>query len=197
MATPRKFAPPGVGHLPSPDPFRRRSPARMEARQEPAAPHAGLDARCCSTPRTAPLVRPDRVRRANEGSPITACPSSPRQGVSRAPRRTGRSAAVITISGSSSEYAWLEELAPALMVSAPIAVGLYARRRPPTERFGTLLILAGFCWFLTTLSETVESCRLQHRARGRHDAISAARLQRRTRGGGLDPAGPAHNALHG
>jgi len=59
----------------------------------------------------------------------------------------------LTVSGSPGEHAWLEGFARALMVAAPIGVGLYAWQRPATERFGRLLALAGVCWFLTTLSE--------------------------------------------
>jgi signal transduction histidine kinase len=61
-------------------------------------------------------------------------------------------AAVVTTAGSASKYDWLEGLARATMVGAPIAVGVYARRRRPFERFGTLLIAVGAGWFLTTLS---------------------------------------------
>ena len=61
-------------------------------------------------------------------------------------------AAVVTTTGSASEYDWLEGLARAVMVGAPIAVGLYARRRRPFERFGTLLIALGAGWFVATLS---------------------------------------------
>jgi signal transduction histidine kinase len=61
-------------------------------------------------------------------------------------------AAAVTVAGSESEYAWLEGVARSLMVGTPIAVGLYARRRPPFERFGTLLIAGGMLWFLTTLA---------------------------------------------
>jgi signal transduction histidine kinase len=60
--------------------------------------------------------------------------------------------AAITVSGSESNFAWLEAALRAVTVGAPIAVGLYARRHAPFERFGTLLIAAGFAWFLTTLS---------------------------------------------
>ena len=59
--------------------------------------------------------------------------------------------AVVT-AGSSSRYDWLEGLARALMVGAPIAVGLYAHGRPPFTRFGSLLIGAGAAWFVATLS---------------------------------------------
>jgi signal transduction histidine kinase len=60
----------------------------------------------------------------------------------------------VTFAGSDAEYAWLEALARATMVGAPLAVGVYAWRRPASERFGVLLMLAGVCWFLTTLSES-------------------------------------------
>jgi signal transduction histidine kinase len=58
----------------------------------------------------------------------------------------------LTASGSASEYAWLEAVARVLTVAAPIAVGLFALHRPPFVRFGTLLLIAGFVWFLTTLA---------------------------------------------
>ena len=41
-----------------------------------------------------------------------------------------------------------------LMVAVPIAVGLWAWHRRPQERFGKLLVAAGFGWFLTTLAES-------------------------------------------
>jgi signal transduction histidine kinase len=62
-------------------------------------------------------------------------------------------AAAITVSGSASEYSWLEAVARGLMVGAPIAVGLYAWSRPAFRRFGTLLVTTGFVAFLTTLAE--------------------------------------------
>jgi signal transduction histidine kinase len=40
------------------------------------------------------------------------------------------------------------------MVAVPVAVGAYAWSRRPDERFGRLLMLAGFGWFLTTLAES-------------------------------------------
>jgi signal transduction histidine kinase len=61
-------------------------------------------------------------------------------------------AAVVTTTGSTSEYDWLEGLARAVMVGAPLAVGLYARRRQPFERFGTMLIAVGVAWFVATFS---------------------------------------------
>jgi signal transduction histidine kinase len=48
-------------------------------------------------------------------------------------------------------------IARALMVAVPIAVGLYAWHRRPDERFGLLLVAAGFGWFLTTLAESGDS----------------------------------------
>ena len=48
-------------------------------------------------------------------------------------------------------------IARALMVAVPIAVGLYAWHRRPDERFGPLLVAAGFGWFLTTLAESGDS----------------------------------------
>jgi signal transduction histidine kinase len=62
--------------------------------------------------------------------------------------------AIVTATGSTSDYAWLEVLARTISVAAPMAVGLYARRRPPFERFGLLLILAGALWFVTTLGDS-------------------------------------------
>jgi signal transduction histidine kinase len=62
-------------------------------------------------------------------------------------------AAAIAIAGNDSAYAWLEGLARGVLVGAPIAVGLYARRRAPFARFGTLLVATGFAAFGTTLAE--------------------------------------------
>ena len=59
---------------------------------------------------------------------------------------------LVTASGSASEYVWLEVVARVLTVAVPIAVGLFALRRPPFERFGRLLVAAGSVWFLTTLA---------------------------------------------
>jgi signal transduction histidine kinase len=52
---------------------------------------------------------------------------------------------------------WVEGLARALMVGAPIAVGLYARRRVPFARFGTLLVGIGVLWFVGTLSNSPDA----------------------------------------
>ena len=62
----------------------------------------------------------------------------------------------ITVTGSAAERPWLEGLARALIVGAPIAVGVYARRHTASARFGTLLVATGFGWFLTTLAESPE-----------------------------------------
>ena len=58
----------------------------------------------------------------------------------------------LTASGAGSEHAWLEAVARMLSVAAPLAVGLFALHRPPFARFGRLLLIAGFVWFLTTLA---------------------------------------------
>jgi signal transduction histidine kinase len=52
---------------------------------------------------------------------------------------------------------WVEGLARALMVGAPIAVGLYARRRVPFARFGGLLVGVGMVWFVATLSNSPDA----------------------------------------
>ncbi len=64
--------------------------------------------------------------------------------------------AVVTVSGTPSEYAGLEAIVRVFTVAAPIAVGTYALRRPPFARFGWLLIAGGAAWFLTTLSNADE-----------------------------------------
>ena len=45
-------------------------------------------------------------------------------------------------------------VARASMVAVPIAVGLYAWHSRPDDRFGRLLVAAGFGWFLTTFAES-------------------------------------------
>jgi signal transduction histidine kinase len=50
---------------------------------------------------------------------------------------------VVATLGSPSKYDWLEGVVRASMVGAPVAVGLYARSRPPFARFGSLLVVAG------------------------------------------------------
>jgi signal transduction histidine kinase len=64
-------------------------------------------------------------------------------------------AVAATVAGSgAAEQPALVALARALMVGAPIGVGLYAWRHGPDERFGLLLIAAGAGWFVTTLAES-------------------------------------------
>ena len=60
--------------------------------------------------------------------------------------------AAITVSGTDSVYASLEASVRAFTVAAPITVGLYARRHPPFERFGRLLVALGLLWFLSTFA---------------------------------------------
>jgi signal transduction histidine kinase len=60
----------------------------------------------------------------------------------------------VTLSGPDSDHPGLAAAGRALMVAAPVAVGCYAWHRRPGERFGPLLIAAGFGWFLTTLAES-------------------------------------------
>ena len=64
------------------------------------------------------------------------------------------SAYAITVAGSAAEIPWLEGLARALIVGAPIAVGIYARHHSASARFGALLIAMGVASFLTTLAES-------------------------------------------
>jgi signal transduction histidine kinase len=59
-----------------------------------------------------------------------------------------------TVAGSKAQNPALEGLARALVVAAPIGAGLYARRHPPSRRFGTLLIATGLAWFLATYAES-------------------------------------------
>jgi signal transduction histidine kinase len=60
----------------------------------------------------------------------------------------------VTLSGAEADNPGLAAAGRALMVAAPVAVGCYAWYRRPGERFGPLLIAAGFGWFLTTLAES-------------------------------------------
>jgi signal transduction histidine kinase len=62
----------------------------------------------------------------------------------------------ITVAGSAATQPWLEGLARAFAVGAPIAVGVYARLYTASARFGTLLIATGVGWFLTTFAESTE-----------------------------------------
>jgi hypothetical protein len=49
----------------------------------------------------------------------------------------------VTVSGSASDYEWVEGFARALMFADPLADGVYSLRLPPIERFGKLLISPG------------------------------------------------------
>jgi signal transduction histidine kinase len=62
--------------------------------------------------------------------------------------------AAVTVTGSVVAYPWLDACARAFMVGAPLAVGLYARRRLASRRFGDLLVFAGAGWFLAGLSSS-------------------------------------------
>ena len=62
--------------------------------------------------------------------------------------------AAITATGSTSQDVWLEAVARATTVGAPIAVGLYAWRRSTFHRFGALLITLGVLVFMATLAES-------------------------------------------
>src|SRR4051794_28595762 len=57
------------------------------------------------------------------------------------------------LTGASGHLA-VEAAARAAIVWAPIAVGIYAWRRPPFQRFGVLLIATGAALFVTTLAES-------------------------------------------
>ena len=63
-------------------------------------------------------------------------------------------AAAITSGNVEGEGAALAGLARASMVAVPIGVGLYAWHSRPDDRFGRLLVVAGFGWFLTTFAES-------------------------------------------
>ncbi|HEU0024852.1 MAG TPA: histidine kinase [Thermoleophilaceae bacterium] len=63
-------------------------------------------------------------------------------------------AAALAASGAPDSHAELAATARALMVAVPVAAGLYACYRRPDERFGPLLVAAGFGWSLTTLAES-------------------------------------------
>jgi signal transduction histidine kinase len=60
-------------------------------------------------------------------------------------------AVAVTLAGTDSPFA---AAGRGLMVAVPVAVGCYAWQRRPGERFGPLLIVTGFGWFLTTLAES-------------------------------------------
>ena len=100
--------------------------------------------------------------------------------------------AVVTATGTASDPVWLEAFARALTVAVPLAVGIYALRRPPFARFGALLLLTGFVWFLTTLTNSDSEVALQHRpglgmAGGAAAALSAAGVPDRPARGARRP----------
>ena len=59
--------------------------------------------------------------------------------------------------GASAETAALNAIARGVIVGIPLAVGLYAWRRPAHERFGRLLLAFGALWFLAGLSTSSSS----------------------------------------
>jgi len=88
---------------------------------------------------------------AVDGAALVAPPRRLRAGVAVAGAVLCALTAVLVADWTNS---WLEGLARALTVGAPIGVGLYAHRRPPFTRFGSLLIGAGVAWFVATLSSS-------------------------------------------
>jgi len=56
--------------------------------------------------------------------------------------------------GASGATAVLEGVARGVMVAVPLAVGLYARRRPAHARFGGVLVAVSCIWFLALLSSS-------------------------------------------
>jgi signal transduction histidine kinase len=64
---------------------------------------------------------------------------------------------VVTVLGHDGGDTALVASVRGLMVAVPVAVGCYAWHRRPNERFGPLLVTAGFLWFLTTLAESNSS----------------------------------------
>jgi signal transduction histidine kinase len=66
-------------------------------------------------------------------------------------------AAALAASGNSSPYAWLDALARAVLVGAPIAAGIEAWRHAAYRRYGTLLVATGCVAFVACLSESSDS----------------------------------------
>ena len=58
--------------------------------------------------------------------------------------------------GSTAGQPGLAALGRALIVGTPIAVGLFAWSRQPSQRFGILLVALGGGWFLATLAESAD-----------------------------------------
>lgn len=61
-------------------------------------------------------------------------------------------APVIVLAGAAPERPFAAAAVSFLMVATPIAVGIYAQRRPATRRFGRQLVLLGLGLLVTTLS---------------------------------------------
>src|SRR4051812_4131627 len=66
----------------------------------------------------------------------------------------GALAIAVALSGDHPDTDVLVAVGRGVMVAIPIAVGLWAWHKRPQERFGRLLVAAGFAWFLTTLAES-------------------------------------------
>jgi signal transduction histidine kinase len=64
-------------------------------------------------------------------------------------------AAALGYAGATSQPG-MAALARGAIVGAPVAIGLYAWSRRPSQRFGLLLVAAGGLWFLATLSESTD-----------------------------------------
>jgi len=65
-------------------------------------------------------------------------------------------AVAITATQSSSAHPSLAAVARGAIAGLPIAVGLYAMRRPPYERFGRALALIGAGWAIAALAESTD-----------------------------------------
>ena len=63
-------------------------------------------------------------------------------------------AVILGATGASADAAFGRGLLEALIVGVPIAVGLYALRAPGNASFGIALLVIGFVWSLTALTES-------------------------------------------
>src|SRR3954466_2494850 len=66
-------------------------------------------------------------------------------------------AVLVTLSGTNADNPALEAQLRAVLIAAPIAVGLFVLYRAPWTRFAKLLIFAGFAWSLSTLAQSDSS----------------------------------------